>query len=73
MIWIIIGLLMLAVITVYLAVPGGTLWKQYLSEVKISIEALTESDNERFTLECIAGLPDLLRKHIVTVLISGDL
>lgn len=65
MVCITIGLLMLAGIAVYLAVPGGTLWKQYLSEVKISMGALTEGDNERFTLECIARLPDLLRKHII--------
>lgn len=69
MVWIVIGLIMLAIIVIYLAFPGGRLWRQYLKDIKCS---MTEGKNQRsapeqavFTEEYIAELPVLLRQHII--------
>lgn len=64
MLWIGIMLIILAIIAIYLAVPGGRLWKQYLADVKVSLRT---NDNWQcvFTEDTMAGLPDLLRKHII--------
>lgn len=65
MVWITIGFLALVIIAMYLAVPGGRLWKQYLAEVRCTMDALPEDSGERFTLERMSGLPDLLQKYII--------
>jgi len=67
MLWVAIVLIMLAIMVMYLAIPGGRLWKQYLTDVKCS---LTETNSQRstqsiFTEECVAELPALLRQHII--------
>ncbi len=63
--WMIIGLLTISAIALYLSTPGGRLWKQYRSEVKISMDALPEDETKQFTAERLAGLPDLLQNHIL--------
>ncbi|MBU5312142.1 hypothetical protein KQI38_08900 [Tissierella carlieri] len=67
MLWIAIVLIALAIIVMYLAIPGGRLWKQYLTDVKSS---LTETNRQRsiqsiFTEDYVAELPALLRQHII--------
>jgi hypothetical protein len=67
MLWVAIVLIMLAIMVMYLAIPGGRLWKQYLTDVKCS---LIETNSQRstqsiFTEECVAELPALLRQHII--------
>ncbi|MCQ4924384.1 hypothetical protein NE686_14875 [Tissierella carlieri] len=67
MLWIAIVLIALAIIVMYLAIPGGRLWKQYLTDVKSS---LTETNRQRsiqsiFTEDYVAELPTLLRQHII--------
>ncbi len=67
MLWMVIGIIVLAITVMYLAIPGGRLWKQYLADIKSS---LTETNRQRsskcvFTDNTIAELPDLLRKHII--------
>lgn len=67
MLWVAIVLIMLAIMVMYLAIPGGRLWKQYLTDVKRS---MTETNSQRstqsiFTEECVAELPALLRQHII--------
>lgn len=66
MIWIAIALIALAIIVIYLAVPGGKLWQQYLKDVK---KSLTDTNIQRnpqnvFTEDYVAKLPLLLRQHI---------
>lgn len=66
MLWIVIVLIALAIIVIYLAIPGGRLWKQYLIDVESS---LTETNRQRstpslFTEDDVAKLPALLRQHI---------
>ncbi len=66
MIWIAIALIALAIIVIYLAVPGGKLWQQYLKDVK---KSLTDTNIQRnpqnvFTEDYVAKLPALLRQHI---------
>ncbi|QOX62025.1 hypothetical protein FRZ06_00995 [Anoxybacterium hadale] len=65
--WIRIVLLALASIIIYFALPGGRLWKQYLTDVEIS---LTKTEGQRslqsiFTEDSVAKLPSLLRQHII--------
>lgn len=67
MLWIAIVLIAMAIIVMYLAIPGGRLWKQYLTDVKSS---LTETNRQRsiqsiFTEDYVAELPALLRQHII--------
>jgi len=67
MVWIIIVLIVLVIIVMYFAIPGGRLWKQYLKDVKSS---LTDANKQRsaqstFTEDSVAGLPALLRQHII--------
>lgn len=67
MIWIVIALMVLASLVIYLAIPGGKLWKQYLADVQSS---LTETNRQRstqslFTEDNVAKLPALLRQHIL--------
>lgn len=67
MLWIVIVLIVLAIIVIYLAIPGGRLWKQYLTDVK---DSLTETNMQRsiqsiFTEDYVAELPALLRQHII--------
>ncbi|MDR7810230.1 DUF6544 family protein [Lacrimispora sp.] len=67
MLWVAIVLIMLAIMVMYLAIPGGRLWKQYLTDVKCS---LIETNSQRstqsiFTEECVAELPALFRQHII--------
>ena len=67
MIWVVIVLIALAIIVIYLAIPGGRLWKQYLLDVNSS---LAETNRKRstqnvFTEDCIIELPSLLRQHII--------
>lgn len=67
MLWIVMILIVLAIIVMYLAIPGSRLWKQYLADVKSS---LTETNTQRsiqsiFTEDYIAELPALLRQHII--------
>ncbi|WP_083258767.1 DUF6544 family protein [Cellulosilyticum sp. I15G10I2] len=67
MLWIVIVLIALAILVVYLAIPGGKLWKQYLTDVKIS---LIETNRQRsaqslFTEDYVAKLPTLIRQHII--------
>ncbi|MDL2252991.1 hypothetical protein LJC49_02830 [Ruminococcaceae bacterium OttesenSCG-928-I18] len=67
MLWVILGLLVLAAVIIYLAVPGGRLWKQYLADVKASLADMNapEESQRTFTEENIAPLPAPLRQHIV--------
>lgn len=67
MFWLIIGIIMLAIIVTYFAIPGGRLWKQYLSDVKTSLAVtnIQESTQRIFTEDSVARLPALLRQHIV--------
>ncbi|WFA08048.1 DUF6544 family protein [Tissierella sp. Yu-01] len=67
MLWIVIVLIALVIIAIYLAIPDGRLWKQYLTDVKSS---LTETNMQRsiqsiFTEDYVAELPALLRQHII--------
>ena len=67
MLWITIVLIALAIMVIYLAIPGGRLWKQYLTDVKSS---LSETNMQRsiqsiFTEDYVAMLPALLRQHII--------
>lgn len=67
MLWIVIVLIVLVIIVMYLAIPGGRLWKQYLIDVKSS---LTETNRQRsiqsiFTEDYVAELPALLCQHII--------
>lgn len=66
MFWLIIGITVLAIIATYFAIPGGRLWKQYLSDVKTSLAVtnIQESTQMIFTEDRVAGLPALLRQHI---------
>jgi ABC-type transporter Mla maintaining outer membrane lipid asymmetry permease subunit MlaE len=50
MLWITIVMIALAIIVTYLAITGGRLWKQYLTDVKSSLDALFEIIKE-FNLE----------------------
>ncbi len=66
MFWVMIVLIVLVIIVIYMAMPGGRLWKQYLMDVRSS---LTESNRKRsmqsiFTENHVAELPALLRQHI---------
>ena len=56
----------LAIIGMYLALPGGRLWKQYLTDVKRSLAETNRqgSTQDIFTEEHVAKLPALLRQHI---------
>lgn len=67
MTWIVIALLVLAIIVIYLATPGGKLWKQYLADVKSSLTVTNRqrSTQELFTEDKVAELPVLLRQHIL--------
>lgn len=67
MLWIGIVLIALAIIVIYLAIPGGKLWRQYLADVNKSLTEATgqNSDQNIFTENSIAKLPDLLRQHII--------
>lgn len=65
--FLIVIVLILLIIMMYLAIPGGRLWKQYLTDVKSS---LTETNTQRnvksiFTEDYVAELPTLLRHHII--------
>lgn len=65
--FLIVIVLILLIIMMYLAIPGGRLWKQYLTDVKSS---LTETNTQRnvksiFTEDYVAELPTLLRNHII--------
>ncbi|MDF2842919.1 MAG: hypothetical protein K0R00_1345 [Herbinix sp.] len=33
MLWMVIGIIVLAITVMYLAIPGGRLWKQYLADL----------------------------------------
>lgn len=65
--WIVIVLIVLALIVIYLAVPGGRLWKQYLIDVKSSLSESNWLRNTQriFSEADIAGLPVQLRQHII--------
>ncbi|MGF7012163.1 hypothetical protein M2146_002717 [Lachnospiraceae bacterium PF1-22] len=67
MYWLILGIIMLAIIVTYFAIPGGRLWKQYLSDVKTSLAVtnIQGSTQRIFTEDSVARLPALLRQHIV--------
>ena len=67
MLWIVIVLIALAIIVMYLAIPGGRLWKLYRIDVKRS---LAETNRQRsaqgiFTEDYVVKLPALLRQHII--------
>ncbi len=66
MFWIVIVFILIAIM-IYLAMPGGKLWKEYLTDVKSS---LTETNTQRnmksiFTEDYVVELPTLLRRHII--------
>ncbi|MDF2921791.1 MAG: hypothetical protein K0R57_705 [Paenibacillaceae bacterium] len=68
MLWIVIVLIMLAIIVVYLAIPGGKLWQQYLADIKRSLTETSRqgsSQNILFTEDSVGELPALLRRHII--------
>jgi hypothetical protein len=52
---------------IYLALPGGKLWNQYVTDLKSSLtETIKENSTQSlFTENCISGLPLLLRQHII--------
>lgn len=67
MLWLGALIVILGTVIIYLVLPGGRLWHNYLKEVKISM-AETSTPNELqdiFTEERILKLPDLLQKHII--------
>ncbi|WP_410771273.1 DUF6544 family protein [Fontibacillus sp. BL9] len=67
MLWIVIVMIALAIIAMYLAIPGGRLWKQYLTDVKNSLTETKSqiSTQNIFTEDYVAMLPALLRQHII--------
>ncbi len=67
MLWIVIVCIGLAITVIYLAIPGGRLWKQYLTDVKSSLAETNRpgSTQSIFTEEYVARLPALLRQHII--------
>jgi hypothetical protein len=67
MIWIVIVWIALAITVIYLAIPGGRLWKQYLADVKGSLAETNrqESTQSVFTEDYVDKLPALLRQHII--------
>lgn len=64
--WSVIVLIALVVLMIYLAIPGGKLWKQYLTDVKLSLTATNRQSSAQslFTEDSVAKLPALLRQHI---------
>lgn len=65
MLW--IGMVVTAVglIVIYLALPGGKLWRQYQEDIRVSFKAAeTQNQSETFTKDSIKELPALLQKHI---------
>lgn len=66
MIWIVLGLGALAIVVIYLAMPGGKLWKQYIADVKRSLNELNKLQYpQTFTNDAVALLPSLLRQHLI--------
>lgn len=67
MLWIVMVWIALTIIVIYLAIPGGRLWKQYLADVKNSLAETKRpgSTQSIFTEEYVAKLPALLRQHII--------
>lgn len=59
-------LVLLGIGVIYLAFPGGKLWRQYLNEVTVSIKKTEKESLEpkSFTAETIKELPEPLQKHI---------
>lgn len=67
MLWIVIVLIATAIIVIYLAMPGGRLWKQYLADVKCSFAGTNRqrSTQSIFTEDYVARLPAPLCQHII--------
>ena len=67
MLWIVIVFIVLAIIVMYLAIPGGRLWNQYLADVKSSLIETNRQGSIQsiFTEDYVAELPALLRQHII--------
>lgn len=67
MIWIVIVLIVLAIIVIYLAIPGGRLWKQYLIDVNSSLAETSRNRSTQsiFIEDYVEELPALLRQHII--------
>ncbi|WP_315114179.1 DUF6544 family protein [Clostridium intestinale] len=67
MLWTVIVLITIAIIVFYLAIPGGKLWKQHLTDVNKSLMETNSQINAQniFTEDSVVKLPILLRQHII--------
>jgi len=67
MIWVTCIIAVLALIIIYILIPGGKLWNRYLEDVKLSYGQINQNSasQNNFSEEEIAKLPALLQKHII--------
>ncbi|WYJ89991.1 hypothetical protein A5888_001719 [Enterococcus sp. 9E7_DIV0242] len=63
-----VGILIICVgiALIYLALPGGKLWRNYLDDIAVSFKATEreQATSKRFTKETMQELPEQIQKHI---------